>query len=88
MTRSEIFEKYTITNGIILNSGRFMGEACYIPYYFDLWEQDLFDDINPDNSQVFIFEISPEDELEFPELNPYHEVQLTILEDSVVGYSK
>jgi len=82
MTRQEIEESYDINEyGIIVSPGKFEGEMIYAPYYYSLWLNGSSDAEVEDNGKIIsLFSITQDDIEEFPELEEYEGMIITIWE--------
>lgn len=68
--RNEILARCNVENGIIVSPGKFEGEAIYMPYFFDLFLDGVYDLIlDGDDGEIIKFKVCDEDKKEFPELN-------------------
>lgn len=65
MNRERILREYTVENGIIRSPGKFEGERVYVPYFWDLYLNGMFDE---DKGREVVFVVVSEDLLMFPEL--------------------
>jgi hypothetical protein len=71
MTRAEIAERYGITDdGMIEALGKFEGEMCYAPYFYDRIQngEGVEEENDEGGVSVTYFDVSDEDRSQFPEL--------------------
>jgi hypothetical protein len=92
MTRKQIEECYANENGIIIEHGKFEGEAIYVPYFWELylngmddsWEACISGMDDEDDGTIKRFNVSPEDRQEFPELKQRRTIRLIQRDDGFV----
>jgi hypothetical protein len=67
--------------GRITSPGKFEGEMCYVPYYWEIYLNGFAD---RDDGQVLGFDISAEDKFLFPMLRKRRTVKLYARDDGFV----
>lgn len=81
--RNEIVKKYSIDeHGIITDLGKFQGEMCYVPYFWDIGMNGFADE---DVENVWFFIISDEDRELFPDLGNAYGIALDESDTGFVG---
>lgn len=81
-TRADVESAFDVVDGKITTSGKFEGEAAYVPYY---WEKGLdgWADDEPDEVS-YMFYVTKEDLSEFPELAGKDRVVVFVRDDGFV----
>ena len=77
MTRAEIVERYGITeDGMIAALGKFEGEMCYAPYFYDfIMDGSGDEETAEDGVLITYFNVRYEDREQFPELEGIERVR-------------
>lgn len=82
MTRALIEQTYQVEDGRIRTPGQFEGEAVYLPHFYEVFLDGLWDFDTAGEGVGFY--ITAEDKKEFPELKGRRTVKLRVRSDGFV----